>query len=104
MMEPTHWNISFLPGVSLKGLNKLGRGIVVWNVEPKPGRNNSWDTLTKAVGVPTNKIGANTVRVVQSIEEKWGGRAQEVLDVLLKCIDVLPWKFWKTIVRQLAFA
>ena len=53
-------------------------------------RNSSWDTLTKAVGVPTNKIGANTIRVVQSIEEKWGGRAHEVLDVLLKCIDVLP--------------
>jgi hypothetical protein len=82
--------IAFLPGVSLKGLNKLGRGIIVWNVEPKPVRNSSRDTLTKAEGVPTNKIGANTVRVIQSIEEKWSRRAQEVLDVLLKCIDVLP--------------
>jgi hypothetical protein len=48
--------VAFVPGVSLKGLNELGRGIIVWNVEPKPVRNSSWDTLTKAEGVPTNKM------------------------------------------------
>lgn len=68
-----------IPGVSLKGLNELGRGIIVWNVEPKPVRNSSWNTLTKAEGW-----------VIQSIEEKWSRRAQEVLDVMLKCIDVVP--------------
>lgn len=64
-------NVKFSPVISLKRLDKLGRGIIVWNVEPKPMRNSSWGTLAKAEGVPTNKISTLTVRVVQSIEEKW---------------------------------
>lgn len=52
-------------------------------------RNGSRGTLTEAEGVPTDKISAITVRVIQSVEEKWSGRAQKVLDVLLKCIDIL---------------
>lgn len=52
-------------------------------------RNSSRGTLTKAEGVPTNKISTITVRVVQSVEEKRSRRAQKVLDVLLKCIYVL---------------
>jgi hypothetical protein len=82
-------NVTSIPAVPLKRLDKLGRGIIVWNVEPKPMRNGSRGTLTEAEGVPTDKISAITVRVIQSVEEKWSGRAQKVLDVLLKCIDIL---------------
>jgi hypothetical protein len=52
-------------------------------------RNGSWGTLAKTKGVPTNKISTITVWVIQGIEEKWCRRAQKVLDVLLKRIDVL---------------
>lgn len=51
--------------------------------------NSSGGTLPKAEGVPTNKVSTFTVWVVQGVEEKWGGWAKEVLDVLLKSIDVL---------------
>lgn len=78
-----------LPIISLIGLDKLSRCIIVRNVEPKPMRNSSWNTLTKAEGVPANEISTITVRVIQSVKEKWSRRAQKVLDVLLKCIDVL---------------
>jgi hypothetical protein len=61
-------NSTSLPVISLKRLDKLGRGIIVWNVEPKPMRNGSWSTLAKTKGVPTNKISTITVWVIQGIE------------------------------------
>jgi hypothetical protein len=49
----------------------------------------SGGTLPKAEGVSTDKVCSFTVGVIQGVEEKGGGRAEEVLDVLLKSINVL---------------
>lgn len=51
-------------------------------------RNSSFDTLTETKRVSTNKVRTFTVRIVQGVEEMGGGRGEEVLDVLLKCIDL----------------
>lgn len=51
-------------------------------------RDSGGGTLPKAEGVSTDKVRAFTVGVIQGVEEKRGGRAEEVLDVLLKSIDV----------------
>jgi hypothetical protein len=45
--------------------------------------------LPEAEWVPTNKVSTLTVGVVQRVEEERGGWAEEVLDVLLKSVDVL---------------
>lgn len=45
--------------------------------------------LPEAEGVPTHKVSTLTVGVVQRVEEERGGWAEEVLDVLLKSVDVL---------------
>jgi len=46
-------------------------------------------TLPEAEGVPTHKVSTLTVGVIQRVKEERGGWAEEVLDVLLKSIDVL---------------
>lgn len=46
-------------------------------------------TLPEAEGVSTHKVSTLTVWVVQGVEEERGGWAEEVLDVLLKSIDIL---------------
>jgi hypothetical protein len=45
--------------------------------------------LPEAEGVSTDEVGAFAVGVVQGVEEERGGRAEQVLDVLLKSVDVL---------------
>jgi hypothetical protein len=51
--------------------------------------NGSMSTLPEAEGVPAHKVSTLTVGVVQGVEEERGGRAQKVLNVLLKSVDVL---------------
>jgi len=46
-------------------------------------------TLPEAEGVPTHKVSTLAVGVIQRVEEERGGWAEDVLDVLLKSIDVL---------------
>lgn len=56
--------------------------------------NSSWSTLTETERVSTDKICTFSERIIQGIEEKWGGWAKKVLDVLLKGIDLFPrWIF-----------
>lgn len=75
-------------------LNKLCGSIVVRDVEPQSMRNSCWSTLTHAERVATDEICTFSVWIIQCVEEVWSGWAQEVLDVLLKCIDILArWVF-----------
>jgi hypothetical protein len=46
-------------------------------------------TLPEAEGVSTHKVSTLAVGVVQGVEEERGGWAHDVLDVLLKSIDIL---------------
>lgn len=50
-------------------------------------RNSSFDTFAETKRVSTNKICTFTVRVIQGIEKMRGGWGEDVLDVLLKCVD-----------------
>lgn len=52
-------------------------------------RDSSLGSLPEAEGVTTDKVSAFAVGIIQGVEEERGGRAEEVLDVLLKSIDVL---------------
>lgn len=52
-------------------------------------RNSSRDTFTEAERVATNKVCTFTVRIIQSVKEKGGGWRKEILDVLLRRIDLL---------------
>jgi hypothetical protein len=78
-----------VPAVPLTGLDHLCGGIIVRDVEPQAVGYSSGGTLPKAEGVSTDKVRTFTVGVIQGVEEKRGGRAEEVLDVLLKSINVL---------------
>jgi hypothetical protein len=78
-----------VPAVPLTRLDHLGGSIIVRDVEPQAVGNSGVSTLPEAEGIPTHKVSTLTVGVVQGVEEEWSGRAQEVLNVLLKCIDVL---------------
>lgn len=53
-------------------------------------RNSGGDTLPQTEGVSTHKVGTITVRIVKGVEEEGSGGAEEVLDVLPKCIDGFP--------------
>lgn len=86
--------IKDVPSISLPWLDKLGGGIIIWDVKPEAMRNSCWDTLTETKWVSTDKICTITVRIIQGVEEKWGGWGQKVLYVLLKCINVFArWIF-----------
>lgn len=49
-------------------------------------RNSSWDTLAETERVSTDEIRTLPERIIESVEEKWGGWAKKVLDVLLQSI------------------
>ena len=70
-------------------LDKLCWSIIVRNVEPKAMGNSSGDTLTKTKRISTDKISAFSVRIIEGVEEMWSGWRQKILNVLLKCIDIL---------------
>lgn len=53
-------------------------------------RNSRRDTLTQTEGVSTHKVSTISERVIKGVEEEGGGGAEEVLDVLRKCIDRFP--------------
>lgn len=50
-------------------------------------RNSSFGTFSETKRVSTNKICTFTVRVIQGIEKMRGGWGEDVLDVLLECVD-----------------
>lgn len=78
-----------VPGVPLTRLDHLSRSIIVRDVKPQAVRDSSLGSLPEAEGVTTDKVSAFAVGIIQGVEEERGGRAEEVLDVLLKSIDVL---------------
>ncbi len=63
--------------------------IIVWDVEPQTMTNGGWHALAQRKRVPAHEIGPLAVGIVQSVEEKGGGRGQQVVDVLLQGINVL---------------
>lgn len=75
------------PSVPLARLHKLCRCIIIWYVEPEAMRNSSFGTFSETKRVSTNKICTFTVRVIQGIEKMRGGWGEDVLDVLLECVD-----------------
>lgn len=83
-----HVYLFCVPGISLTGLNKLSRCIIIRDIEPKAMRNGSRDTLTETEWIPTNKVCTISVGVIKSVEEKWSRWAQQILDVLLKSINI----------------
>lgn len=84
----------YLPSVPLKRLDKLGGSIIIWDIEPEAMRNSSGDTLTQTERVSADEVSSLTVWVIQSVEEKWGGWTQQVLYVLLQCINFFArWVF-----------
>lgn len=90
------WVLNFqrLPLVPLQWFHKLCWCIIIWDVEPETMRNSSWNTLTETKRVSTDKICTFSERIIQGVEEKWGGWAKKVLDVLLKGVDLFPrWIF-----------
>lgn len=68
-------------------------------------RNSRGDTLAKTERVSTHEISTFCVWIIQSVEEEWSRWRQQVLNVLLQCIDLftswvlgnLQWKFQNTI-------
>lgn len=80
---------SYIPGVPLTGLDKLCWSIIVRNVEPKAMRNSSGGTFTETERVSTHEISTFPVRIIKGVEEMWSGWSKQILNVLLKCIDVL---------------
>ena len=62
-----------IPGISLPWLNKLGRSIIVRDVEPEAMRNSGRDTLAEAKRVSTDEVSTLSVWIVKSVEEKWSG-------------------------------
>jgi hypothetical protein len=78
-----------IPFVPLLRLDQLGGCIIVRDVQPQAVGDSSVGTLPEAEGVSTHKVSTLTVGVVQGVEEERCGRAEEVLDVLLKSIDIL---------------
>lgn len=76
------------------GLDKLCWSIIIRDVEPKAVRNGSGDTFTKTERVSTDEISTFSVWIVKGVEEKWSGWTKEILNVLLKCIDIMAsWVF-----------
>lgn len=78
-----------IPGVSLVWLDELSRSIIVRNVEPETVGDSCRRAFPEAKRVPANKVGSIPVRVVQGVEEVWGGGGEEVFYVLLQSIYVL---------------
>lgn len=78
-----------VPRVSFERLNKLGGSIIVRDVQPQTMRDSSRSAFTEAERIASDKISTVSVRIIQSVEEKWGRRGEQVLYVLLKCIDLL---------------
>jgi len=60
-----------LPCVPFLRLHKLGRGIVIRDVEPQTVGNSGGNTLTETERVSTDEVSTFTVWVVQGVEEKW---------------------------------
>ena len=84
-----HCEQNAVPAVPLTRLDHLCGSIIVRDVQPQAVGHSSWGTLPKAEWVSTDEIRTFAVGVVQGVKEKRGGRAEEVLDVLLESIDVL---------------
>jgi hypothetical protein len=78
-----------IPLIPLLGLDQLCGSIIVRDVQPQAVGDGGVSTLPEAEGVSTHKVSTLTVGVVQGVEEERGGWAEEVLDVLLKSIDIL---------------
>lgn len=78
-----------IPFVPLLRLDQLCGSIIVRDVQPQAVGDSSMGTLPEAERVSTDKVSTLTVGVIQSVEEERGGWAEEVLDVLLKSIDIL---------------
>ena len=63
-MPSDQWYSKNIPSVPLKGLDKLGRCIIIRDVEPQTMGDCSRNTLTEAEGVSTDKVNAFTVWVI----------------------------------------
>ena len=86
--------VAYIPSISLKRLDKLGWRIVVRDVEPQAMGNSSWGTFSKTERVTTDKVCTFSVWIIEGVKEMWSGWCQEVLNVLLKRIDIFPrWVF-----------
>lgn len=75
--------------VPLAGLDELRGRVVVGDVQPEAVGDGRGCALPQAEGVPSHKVGAIAVGVVQGVEEVGGGRGEEVLDVLRQRVDLL---------------
>jgi hypothetical protein len=65
-------------------------------------RNSSFGTFTETKRVSTNKVSTFTIRVIQGIEKMRGGWGEDVLDVLLKCVDCFSrWVFGNLSINKL---
>lgn len=62
-----------IPGISLQRLDKLGRGIIIRDIEPEAMRNSSRGTLTKTERISTDKICTFCVWIIKGIEKEWCG-------------------------------
>ena len=78
-----------IPFISLQWLHELGRSIIIRDVEPQAMRHCGRDTFPETKRISTDEVSTLAIGIIQGIEEVWCSRAQKVLDVLLKCIDIL---------------
>ena len=62
-----------IPVISLPWLNKLGRSIIVSDVEAEAMRNNSRDTLAETERESMDEVSTLYVWNIKSVEEKWSG-------------------------------
>lgn len=78
-----------IPFISLQRLHELGGSIIIRDVEPQAMRHCGRDTLSETKWISTDEVSTLAIWIIQGIEEVWCSRAQKVLDVLLKRINVL---------------